>query len=99
MLSSSETTKYCKPKQIVSRDEPEETAEPPATMPGASVEPSATMYTGSVGGMVSGSGGVGHCGVDIAFRFDLLLHIKASSGVARAHSAASAMENLQLLED
>ena len=65
-------------------------------MPDGSVEPSATMPGGAV---VSGTGGAGQFGVDGAFRFDLFLHIKESSGVTLAHSAASAMENLLFLGD
>ena len=100
MLSFSEITKYGKPKPgggggdslhmyagggyagCAGRhaDEPEESADmgSPASMPGGPV----------IGAMPRDAG---HCAIAGAFRFDLFLHIKASSGVARAHSASSAV--------
>ena len=105
VLSRSEITKYVTPKpgggceanKVLDNHEESEDMGPLAPMPGGpeDVGPLAPM-PGSPDDIAMLAGDSGHSAVALAFRLTLLLHTKASSGVARAQSASSAVCELCL---
>ena len=105
VLSGSENTKYVMPKprggceanKHLDKHEGSEDMGPLASMPGSPEDagPLASMPGGPDEiSMLAGESG--HSAVALAFRLTLLLHTKASSGVARAQSASSAVGALRL---
>ena len=105
VLSGKELTKYVTPKPRggceanahLDNHEESEDMGPLASMPGGpeDVGPLASM-PGGPDEIAMLAGDSGHSAVALAFRLTLLLHTKASSGVARAQSASSAVCELRL---